>query len=71
MACKAWPESAISHERWGMAQLHRTRVEYKVLLWMVKSSEKCFTQAKVAEKEGQAEKACVQGLRTVLLSEGG
>ena len=53
-----------------MAQLHRTRVEYKVLLWMVKSSEKCFTQAKVAEKEGQAEKACVQELRTVLLSEG-
>ena len=37
MACKAWPESTISRECWGMAQLHRTGVEYKAPEWVVKS----------------------------------
>ena len=33
MACKAWPESTISHERRGMAQLHRTRTKCEAPLW--------------------------------------
>ena len=31
-----WPESAISRERWGMAQLHKTGTEYKALMWVVR-----------------------------------
>ena len=37
MACKAWLESTISCECWGMAQLHRTEVKYKAPEWVVKS----------------------------------
>ena len=31
-----WLESAISRERWGMAQLHKTGTEYKALMWVVR-----------------------------------